>query len=112
MKKSYSEEMRALLEEIVKKLVENIDVRKIALFGSYSTGTYTKDSDLDLFVIAETKEKGIKRHAYISKLLEPRKIPMDIIVKTPDEIKKRANYFDPFITNINKNGKVLYEKKA
>ena len=28
------------------------------------------------------------------------------------EIKKRANYFDPSIKNMNKNRKILYEKKA
>ncbi|MBS1126419.1 MAG: hypothetical protein H6Q93_408, partial [Nitrospirae bacterium] len=28
------------------------------------------------------------------------------------EIRKRKNYFDPFIRNIEINGKVLYEKKA
>ncbi len=47
----------------------------------------------------------------VSELLEPRKIPMDIIVKTPAEIKKREKYFDPFTKNM-MSGKVLYEKKA
>ena len=100
------------MDDVVKRLVGNTDVIKIVLFGSYSTGSYTKNSDLDLFVIAKTKEKGVKRHASISALLEPRKLSMDIIVKTPEEIKKREKYFDPFISNINKNGMVLYEKKA
>ncbi len=112
MKRSLTRETKALLDDVVKRLVGNIDVKKIVLFGSYSTGSYTKDSDLDLFVVAKTKEKGVKRHAYISALLEPRKLPMDIIIKTPEEIKKREKYFDPFISNINKNGMVLYEKKA
>lgn len=112
MKRSLTRETKALLDDVVKRLVGNIDVIKIVLFGSYSTGSYTKDSDLDLFVIAKTKEKGVKRHAHVSALLEPRKLPMDIIVKTPEEIKKREKYFDPFISNINKNGRVLYEKKA
>ena len=100
------------MDDVVKRLVGSIDVKKIVLFGSYSTGSYTKDSDLDLFVVAKTKEKGVKRHAYVSALLEPRKLPMDIIVKTPEEIKKREKHFDPFIANINRNGMVLYEKKA
>lgn len=112
MKRPLTNKTRVLLDEIVDKLVGNIDVKKIVLFGSYSTGTYTKDSDLDLLVIAKTKERGIKRHAIISQLLEPRQLPLDIILKTPEEMRKRAHYFDPFISNINKNGKVLYEKKA
>lgn len=37
---------------------------------------------------------------------------MDIIVKTPEEIKDRTKKFDPFIRNILKTGKVLYEKLA
>lgn len=102
----------SLIDSIVSRLVEKIDVEKVILFGSYVTGMPTKDSDIDLLVIANTKERGIRRYAIISEILEPRKIPMDIIVKTPAEIKKRENLFDPFIKSIFKTGKVLYEKKA
>lgn len=112
MRKTPSREIRKLLDEIVDRLVESIVVRKIVLFGSYSTGTYTGDSDLDLFVIAKTGGKGIQRHALVSRLLEPRKLPLDIIVKTPEEIKRREKYFDPFFANLDKRGLVLYEKKA
>ena len=76
------------------------------------SGKVNKDSDLDLLIIINTKEKGIKRYAMVSELLEPRKIPMDIIVKTPEELKHRTKLFDPFIRNILKTGKVLYEKPA
>lgn len=101
---------KSLINTISKRLVKNLDVVKIILFGSYVSGKPTKNSDLDLLIIVNTKEKGIKRYAMVSELLEPRKIPMDIIVKTPDEIKKRIKMFDPFIRNILKTGKVLYEK--
>lgn len=104
--------MQTILNLIVRRLVENLDIEKIILFGSYVKGIYTKDSDIDLLVIVNTKEKGIKRYAMVSEILEPRKIPMDIIVKTPVEIKKREKFFDPFIKNIYMTGKVLYEKKG
>ncbi len=103
---------KSLINTILNRLVKNLDVLKIILFGSYVSGKPTKDSDLDLLVIVNTKEKGIKRYALVSELLEPRKIPMDIIVKTPDEIKNRTKMFDPFIKNILKTGRVLYEKTA
>lgn len=103
---------KSLINTILKRLVENLDIVKIIIFGSYVSGKPTKDSDLDLLIIVNTKEKGIKRYAMVSELLEPRKIPMDIIVKTPDEIKNRTKMFDPFIMNILKTGKVLYEKTA
>ncbi len=113
MKRAIEQPLRkSLINTIVRRLTENLDVVKVILFGSYVSGKPTKDSDLDLLVIVNTKEKGIKRYTIVSELLEPRKIPMDIIVKTPEEIKDRTKKFDPFIRNILKTGKVLYEKPA
>ncbi len=103
---------KSLMNTILKRLVANLDVVKVILFGSYVSGKANKDSDLDLLIIINTKEKGIKRYAMVSELLEPRKIPMDIIVKTPEELQTRSKMFDPFIRNILKTGKVLYEKPA
>jgi predicted nucleotidyltransferase len=103
---------KSLINIILKRLVANLDVVKVILFGSYVSGKVNKDSDLDLLIIINTREKGIKRYAMVSELLEPRKIPMDIIVKTPEELKRRTKLFDPFIRNILKTGKVLYEKPA
>jgi predicted nucleotidyltransferase len=111
MRKPRKKEIQRILDSAVKRLVENLDVEKIVLFGSFVKGTYTKDSDIDLLVLLNTREKGVKRYAMVSELLEPREIPMDIIVKTPAEMKKRETYFDPFVKNV-LSGKVLYEKKA
>jgi len=105
-------EIQSTLNSIVDRLVTRFDVEKIVLFGSYVTGKQTKDSDLDLFVLLNTRKKGIERYAMVSEVLEPRMIPMDIIVKTPAEIKKRERYFDPFIKSIMTKGKILYEKAA
>lgn len=112
MKELSKKELESTLAALVKRLVENLDVEKIVLFGSYVSGTPTKDSDLDLLIMLNTKKKGIARYAMVSELLEPRKIPMDIIVKTPAEIKKREGYFDPFLRSVMTEGKVLYEKAA
>ncbi|MEW6586887.1 MAG: nucleotidyltransferase domain-containing protein [Nitrospirota bacterium] len=111
MRKPREKEIQRILDAAVKRLVENLDVEKIVLFGSFVKGTYTKDSDIDLLVMLNTREKGIRRYAIVSELLEPREIPMDIIVRTPAEMRKRENYFDPFVRNV-MSGKVLYEKKA
>jgi predicted nucleotidyltransferase len=101
-----------LIDSVVKRITQGLDVERIILFGSHATGRPSKDSDLDLLVIARIKEKGVSRYVRVSRLLEPRKVPMDIIVKTPAEIKKRLRVFDPFIKNVLETGKVLYEKKA
>ena len=112
MKRLTPDQKKKILDSAVKRLTENLDVEKIILFGSFLKETKTKDSDIDLFVMVNTKKKGIERYAMVSELLEPRQMPMDIIVKTPAEMKRREKYFDPFINNIQKNGLglVLYEK--
>lgn len=102
----------SLLAMIVKRLTDSLDVEEIVLFGSYAAGVSTNNSDIDLLVVLNTKLKGIKRYAVVSELLEPREVPMDIIVKTPSEIRKRSNFFDPMARSISRSGKVLYEKKG
>lgn len=38
------------LRVIIGKIAEEYGVRKVALFGSYSTGSQTADSDIDLII--------------------------------------------------------------
>jgi len=100
-----------LLKEITRRIVAKINPKKIILFGSYAHGKPNKDSDIDLFIIKETTLSSSKRFGLVSDALYPRLIPMDFIIKTPGEIKKRLKGFDPFIKDIMTRGKVLYENK-
>jgi len=101
---------KKLLKEIVRRVVAKIRPEKIILFGSYANGRTNKDSDLDLFVIAKTSLPVSKRFGLISDALYPRLIPMDFIVKTPEEVRERLEGFDPFIKNVLNHGKILYAK--
>ncbi len=44
------------LDAIVERIIAAVPTEKIILFGSYATGKYHKDSDLDICVL--TKEDG------------------------------------------------------
>ncbi len=46
------------LEPLVEKL-KNIS-RRIILYGSYAAGTFTSDSDLDLFIVSEKRKEVLK----------------------------------------------------
>jgi len=46
------------MEPLVEKL-KNIS-RRIILYGSYATGTFTSESDLDIFIISEKREEALK----------------------------------------------------
>lgn len=99
-----------LFNEIVRRVVKKVNPEKIILFGSYAYGKPSKDSDLDLLIIKKTRLPGTKRYSLVSDALYPRLIPMDIIFKTPAEIKQRLSIFDPFMKEIVNSGKILYEK--
>ena len=100
------------LPPAVKRIVKRLEPEKIILFGSYAYGDPTPDSDVDLLVIMKTEESTKDRYLTVGRLLRPRQFPVDIIVKTPQEIKRalkhKGNFF---IQEIVTNGKVLYERR-
>ena len=99
------------LPPAIKRLVSKLKPEKIILFGSYAYGKPTPDSDVDLLIVMKTKAKTIDRYVVVSNILYPREFPVDIIVKTPKEIKdeekKKGNFF---LREIITKGKVLYER--
>jgi predicted nucleotidyltransferase len=97
----------------VERIVSELKPEKIILFGSYAYGNPTPDSDVDLLVIMKTQAKEIDRYVAVSNLLYPRQFPVDIIVKTPQEVQaefqKKGNFF---MREILTKGKVLYERRG
>lgn len=99
------------LPQAVKKIVHELEPEKIILFGSYAQGNPTPDSDVDLLVIMETSLPRTERFIEISELLYPRKFPVDILVKTPSEIKDALASGNFFIREILEKGKTIYERR-
>jgi predicted nucleotidyltransferase len=100
--------------DIFKKIVENLkpyQPKKIILFGSFAFGKRNKDSDIDLLIIKDTKKDHYKRIPEARAYLHNIDQAFDILVMTPQEIKKRLKLGDFFIKDILEKGKVLYEAK-
>ena len=102
--KSDDEKIKAVVDTIVR----TFGPEKIILFGSHAWGTPTEDSDVDLFIVKESSERRIDRERTVERLLFGSKLPTDILVYTPNEIKKRLWLEDFFIEKILKSGRVLY----
>jgi predicted nucleotidyltransferase len=90
-------------------ITENFNPEKIILFGSYNRGNPTPDSDVDLLVIMQTNKSPLKTSSEIAFILN-HAFPMDILVKTPEQIAQRLQEGDFFIEDIINNGKTIYEK--
>ena len=76
------------LPAAVERIVHELAPAKVVLFGSYAYGAPTPDSDVDLLIILETDVPSKDRSWAASRLLLPRPFPVDILVKTPQEIER------------------------
>jgi len=99
------------LPAAVERIVQELQPEKIILFGSYAYGTPSPGSDVDLLVIMETEESSKERSWAVSRLLIPRPFPVDILVRTPQEIQRALAKGDFFIREIIAQGRVLYERR-
>lgn len=100
------------LSHIVAKVAKHFQPERIILFGSRAQGTPTTYSDIDILVIMDVDGSLIRKEAFISKVARPKLVPMDIIVRTPEQIQHRLEIGDPFIQKIMREGEVLYERRT
>jgi len=96
------------LQKVVGKIAEQFHPERVILFGSLAEGKAGKESDADLLVIMETKERTLQQAAAIAAAIE-HPFPLDILVRTPQQIKERLAWGDSFIRQILEKGLVLYE---
>lgn len=94
------------MKRISERLKEKYDANTVILFGSYARGEETEDSDIDLLVIAPSKERFFDRIGSAKRLIRDLRdgLPIAPIVLTPEEAEKRRKIGDQFITDILENG--------
>jgi len=96
-----------LLEPLVQKLRKT--VRKIVLFGSCAQGTDTAESDVDLFIVSEDREKVLQVVNSFSSGSGFQQIRIQPVIKTPLELLEMGNKSDVFLNQVRK-GIILWEK--
>jgi predicted nucleotidyltransferase len=91
-----------------RQVAERFRPDKIILFGSHAYGTPHEDSDVDILVIMPARNQ-IDQACRIDLALDP-PFPLDLIVRTPNNVAWRLREGDSFLHEIVTKGKVLYEK--
>ena len=100
----------AIIDQIVQKIVDQVNPLQVILFGSYASGMPNIDSDVDLFVIVESNLPRHKRSAKIRLLFSPAPCPLDILVYTPQEVESCSGVVNHIVTHVMTMGKILYER--
>lgn len=103
---------RDIIPEVVEKIRKNYRPQRIILFGSYAYGKPTRDSDIDLLIVKNTRENRVDRFVNVKRIIynPDYRIPVSPLVYTPKELEKRLRAGDDFVREIISRGDVLYEK--
>lgn len=87
---------RAYIQHLCDRIVQAYQPEKIILFGSHAYGQPTPESDLDLLVVMPFSDgyfhqaAKILRHTALP-------IPLDLVVRTPEQLQHRLEMGDRFI---------------
>src|ERR1019366_8330396 len=96
-----------VIRRYARAIAEEFQPDKIILFGSYAYGTPNEDSDVDLLVVMPAYNQPTQAVRILYRLTAP--FPLDLIVRTPDQMTWRLAEGESFMTTVVSQGKVLYE---
>jgi predicted nucleotidyltransferase len=103
-----------VIDQMVQAIVQEVEPRRIYLFGSHARGSQRADSDVDLLVV-EDGNFGLDHNRWselkrIRKALRPFRIPKDILVYSEDEFAAWENSANHIAAHAVREGKLLYER--
>lgn len=99
---------QAKIVELSRRIARRFAPERIILFGSRAHGKPRHDSDVDLLVVMRFRGLSARKAAEILNAVEP-EFPVDLIVRTPRELRRRLAQDDPFLGEIVRRGTVLHE---
>ena len=99
---------RTLIRRFARAVGERFRPEKIILFGSYAYGEPHDDSDVDILVIMHARDELAQ--AVKICLAVDYNFPLDLLVRTPENLAWRLEEGDSFLREVVDRGKVLYEK--
>jgi predicted nucleotidyltransferase len=99
---------RAQIRQLYMQIAHEFKSEKIILFGSHAYGQPTPESDLDLLVVMPFEGDPLKQAVAMLNRLNVL-MPVDLFVRTPEQVRHRLAMGDSFMRDILERGKVMYE---
>jgi predicted nucleotidyltransferase len=98
----------AAIRRYARAIARRFHPDKVILFGSYAYGHPHEASDVDILVVMPAANE-IDQSIRIWRALDA-PFPLDLIVRTPRNLRWRLAQGDWFLREVIDKGKVLYEK--
>jgi len=78
------------------------------LYGSHAYGNPSTDSDIDMLVVLPFEGKAVRKAIEIRNTVHA-ELPLDLLVRTPEQLADRIAQNDWFFREIVEKGHTLYE---
>ncbi len=103
-----AESKRDYIKRLCQQIANAFLPERIILFGSQAYGVPTEDSDIDVLVVMPYEGS---HSAQAIKILNRLNVlaPIDLLVRSPEEVHERIEIGDSFMREIVGQGKVMYE---
>jgi predicted nucleotidyltransferase len=98
-----------LVHEIVRRILGVAKPDRIILFGSAATGPMTRDSDIDLLVVAPSPANTIEERLMLRRSLRGIGFPVDVFLIATERFEESKNIFGGIAFPAHKYGRVIYE---
>lgn len=98
-----------ILRSLTRLLVDRFGARRVVLFGSRARGDARPDSDFDIFVEMDSKERPPERNARILAAIGMRPWGLDLVVYTPEEVARVRRIPGTLLSIIEAEGRILHE---
>lgn len=96
------------IKNLCNHIVRDFQPEKIVLFGSHAYGQPGPDSDIDLLVVMPFEGRHTEQAIRILNRLNVL-IPIDLLVRTPEQVQERLAMGDPFMREIMERGWTMYQ---
>ena len=92
------------IQDICDRIATDFHPDKIIVFGSHAYGTPGPFSDLDLLVVMPFEGSSLQQATRIISRINP-EIGIDLIVRTPGQVRERLAMRDAFMREILERGR-------
>ena len=96
------------IKSLSEAIAREFQPHRIFLFGSYAYGQPNENSDVDLLIVMPLDVKPSRKALEILNKIRP-DFPVDLLVRTPEQVESRAANNDWFMLEILHKGNKLYE---
>lgn len=101
-----------VVSDMVERIVSEFDPDRVLLFGSYARGTADEGSDVDLLVVMPVVVSRRALATDIDRLLIDRRVPLDVVVVTPEEFERHQSQVGTAVRPAVQAGVVVYARAA